>query len=53
VHHHLQLPATRRPELPGLAARRSASGTVSELKVTNDIDFWNPVNSRIPKSAGG
>jgi len=21
--------------------------------LANDIDFWNPANSRIPKSAGG
>jgi len=36
-----------------MAARRSAAGTLSVLKVANDSDFWNARKISMPKSAGG
>jgi hypothetical protein len=38
---------------PAMAARLSGEGTVSVLKVANDIDFRNAVNIAMAKSAGG
>ena len=48
VHHRVQLAGLAAVNSSAITARRPGSGTVSALKVANDIDFWNAANISIP-----